>query len=187
MHKYSAIVTLSEEMIRADREAFAPIVVLDQPQTTGRPQRSITTKLTTAYNAVKKSLMDNLKGLKGLKRGQPPSVSAEDFESALMQNRFTDTKSEYDRINAIKQTLSINSKSLFKRLKDRLGFSEPFVSAMKNEILTINNPLIEKLKEDIFTNAGSDPFAKSLVDAFDGVLKTKIYILLFTETLLRGL
>jgi len=176
MHKYSEIVTLSEEMIRADRAAFAPIVSLDQAQSSGRSQRSITTKLTTAYNAVKKSLMENLRGFSSAKRGQPSVPTVSELQSALKQNKITDTKSEYERINTIKEELSTNSKSLFKRMKERLGFSDPFIASMKDEILTISNPLITQLKQDILTNSGgqNDPFAKTLVTMFDDVLQTKI-------------
>jgi hypothetical protein len=45
---------------------------------------------------------------------------------------------------------------------------------MKNEILKINNPLIQQLKDDIATNAGGDDFANTLVSLFQTELNSKI-------------
>jgi hypothetical protein len=169
MHKYSDIVALNEEMIQSDREAFEPIVSLDQSSSSGRARRSITTRLTSAYAAVKNSLMKNIAGLKERRQ-----LQKSDIEQVLHNSFFSERKTEYDRINSIKATLSNNSKSLFKRLKDKLGFSEPFVTSMKDQILTINNPLIQKLKDDIAESAGDDDFANTMVSLFDTELKSKI-------------
>ena len=170
MHKYSDIVRLNMEMIKADRDAFEPIVNLEQTSSSGRAKRSITTRLTGAYTAVKNSLMKNIVSL----RGQKPELTPAALKQALSDSFVTERKTEYDRVLGIKKTLSTNSKSLFKRLKEKLGFSEPFVNAMKNEILTINNPLIKQLKDDIATNAGGDDFAITLATLFETDLNNKI-------------
>ena len=174
MHKYSDIVKLNMEMIEADRAAFSPIVSLVPEQSSGRSKRSITTRLTGAYTAVKKSLLSSIQQIRG-KGTQSEQITKEKLQSTLSSTFSTDRKTEYDRVLAIKQTLSANSKSLFTRLSKKLGFSDSFVTVMKDSILRINNPLIQQLEADIRTNAGNDPFAESIIDLFKSELKSKIY------------
>jgi hypothetical protein len=175
MHKYSDIVQLNMEMIEADRAAFSPIVSLVPEQSSGRSKRSITTRLTGAYTAVKKSLLSSIQQIRRGKGTQSEKITKEQLQSTLSSTFSTDRKTEYDRVLAIKQTLSANSKSLFTRLSKKLGFSDSFVTVMKDSILRINNPLIQQLEADIITNAGNGPFAESIVDLFKSELKSKIY------------